>query len=62
MIVLLRKMARPAFALCLLVLGSYPVNGAERLKVFTSAVPRSPRRTRYGRDMPWNWSRPSCTR
>src|SRR5215510_14698574 len=39
MIVLLRKMVRPAVALCLLVLGSFPVNGAERLKVFTSAVP-----------------------
>ena len=39
MTVLLGKMARPAVALCLLVLGSYPVNGAEHLKVFTSAVP-----------------------
>ena len=39
MTVLLGKMARPAVVLCLLVLGSYPVNGAEHLKVFTSAVP-----------------------
>jgi len=39
MTVLLGKMARPAVALCLLVLGSYPVHGAEHLQVFTSAVP-----------------------
>src|SRR5215471_14537605 len=39
MTVLLGTMARPAVALCLLVLGSYPVHGAEHLKVFTSAVP-----------------------
>jgi hypothetical protein len=39
MTVLLGKMARPALALFLLVLESYPVNGAERLKVFMSEVP-----------------------
>src|SRR5262245_37916900 len=36
---LLGKTTRPALALFLLVLGSYPVNGAEHLKVFTSEVP-----------------------
>jgi sorbitol/mannitol transport system substrate-binding protein len=39
MSVLLGKMAWPVFALCLLVLGASPINGAERLKVFTSEVP-----------------------
>src|SRR5215475_4785990 len=39
MTVLLGKMAWPVVALCLLVLGSYPVNGADHLQVFTSAVP-----------------------
>jgi len=39
MTVLLGKMARLAVALCLLVLGAYPVHGAEHLQVFTSAVP-----------------------
>jgi len=39
MTVLLGKRARPAVALCLLVLGLDPANGAEHLQVFTSAVP-----------------------
>jgi len=62
MTVLLGKTARLALALCFLVLGSDPINGAERLKIFTSEVPPTAQEDEARPGFAGSWSRPSCAR